>query len=69
MRQQLRFDPMNAGRLLQRLDNVVHHLQLNRVRIVAARRNEQVSDHAFAALVDEEGIAHDAAAFDRRVAR
>ena len=36
--------------------------------VAAARRNEQVADHALAALVDEERVADDAAALDRGIA-
>ena len=69
MRQQLRFNAMNSRRLLQRLDDVLRHLRFDPMRIHAARRNEQVAHHTFAALIDEEGVSHDVAALDRRIAR
>src|SRR5262249_25540347 len=68
---QLRFYAMNARRLLQSLNHVGEQASLNVVglREPFAVRDKQVSDHAFAAFVNEESITKDLAALDGGIAR
>ena len=70
MQQQLRFHPVDAGRLLQRFDDVRQQLRFHcvRVRQPASVGHEKIANHSFAALVDEKRIAADVAAFNGRVA-
>ena len=67
--QQLRLYPMDTGRLLQGLNDVLNHLRLDPGSVAATRRDKQVAHHPFAAFVDEERIANNAASLHRGVAR
>src|SRR3954470_8759972 len=71
MRQQLRFNAMNPGRLLQGFDDVGQQLQLDltRIRQASAIGDVQVADHSLAAFVYEEGIAENTPAIDCGITR
>jgi len=71
MGQQLGFDAMDAGRLLERLDDVGQKVQFHFSRVWQSRtvRNVQIADHALASFIDEKGVAEDATAIDRSVSR
>src|SRR5437879_261955 len=74
VRQQLRLDAMDAGRLLQGFDDVSKQSFFDLVAVgttgsVASRvadrvADEEVADNALILLVDKEGVAEDAAALD-----
>src|SRR5580704_13110142 len=66
MRQQLRLDAVNSGRLLQRLDHVREQFQLYlaRVRKPPAVRHKKITNHSLAAFVDKKAVAENAAAVD-----
>src|SRR6478735_8767378 len=70
MRQQLRFNAVNARRLLQGFDHVRQQAALDLLATAAiiARTNEKISDHSFTALVNKERIAEDFTARNRGVA-
>ena len=68
--QQLGFDAVNARRLLQGFDYVAEQLPFDIVGIMLlAVADVEIADHAFAAFIDEERIAEDAAAIDGGIAR
>src|SRR5437764_7614872 len=69
MRQQLRFNAVYSRRLLQGFDHVGQQSAFDflAIRAVIARADEQIADHALAALVDKERITEDFAAGDGRV--
>ena len=71
MRQQLRLHAMDAGRLLQRLDDMRKQSLLNLapVRRPASIADEQVADHALALLINEKRVAENTPALNRRIAR
>ena len=62
---------MDAGRLLQRLDDMRKQslLDLAPVRRSASIAHKQVADHALALLVNEKRVAEHAAALNGRIAR
>ncbi len=66
VRQQLRFDPVDPGRLLESFDHVGQQLEFDLARIwnTGAVRHEQIADHSLAAFIHEEAVAEDAATFD-----
>ena len=61
---------MNSGRLLQCLNHVQQQTGLHFMRIRQPSRtgDEKIAYHAFAAFVDEKGVAHDSSPLDRGVA-
>ena len=67
MQKQLRLDAMNTGRVLQGLRDMVQQT-LAQIGL-SLERSKHVSHHAFAALIDEEGVAQHLAIVDRRVSR
>src|SRR5579872_238851 len=66
MCQQLSFDAMNAGRLLQSFDYVSQQPDFDFVGVgkTLAVGDVEIADDSFAAFIDEESVAEDAAAFD-----
>ena len=71
VRQQLRFDAMDPGRLLQSFDHVRQQLKFDfvRVRNTASVRHKQIADHSLAAFIHEEAVTENAAALDGSVSR
>ena len=69
--EQLRFDAMDAGRLLQGFDHVREQpgFHFVRIRQAAAVGDKKISNHALAAFVNKKRIAEDSSAIDGRVAR
>ena len=65
MQQQLRLNSVNTGRVLQRLRHMVEQPFAEVGRRV--RRTEHVTDHAFAAFINEEGVPDDFAVVDGRI--
>src|ERR1700722_1085450 len=61
MSQQLCFNAMDAGRLLQGFDDVSQQAQFHGTRIgkAAAVRDKEIADHSLAAFIDEKRIAED----------
>jgi len=64
VREQLRFYAMHARRLLQGFKNVLDEAEFESSSILAVWSDEEVADDAFAALIDEEAVADEAASFD-----
>ena len=69
VRQQLRLDAVNAGRLLQRFDHVGQQplFDFAAVQAASAIVHKQVADHALALFVDKKGVTANTAALDGRV--
>jgi len=69
VRQQLGFDAMNAGRLLQSLDHMGQQPDLYIASICGAPavRDEKIADYPLAALINEKAVPENKAAFDRGV--
>jgi len=66
--QQLRFDPMDSGGLLQGLNHMQQESRFYFVGIGQASTvcDEQISNHALAAFVNKKSVTDDSAAFLRR---
>src|SRR5258708_28573223 len=75
VRQQLRLDAMDAGRLLQGFDDVREQSFFDLVAVRAATSvadrvaDEEIADNALILLIDKEGVAEDAAPLDGGIAR
>src|SRR5580700_6602263 len=71
VRQQLRFNTMDAGGLLQRLDHMSQKLHLDIVsgRTAPAIGDEKIADHSLAAFVNKKTVAEDAPAIDGGISR
>ena len=72
MNQQLRFDAVDAGRLLQGFDHMDQQPAFDLLRagsaISISVSHEQIADHSFITFIDEKGVAEDLAPVDGSVA-
>src|ERR1035441_475119 len=70
MRQQLRFHAMDAGRLLQRFDDVSKQAFFNLVTVgtTGSIADKKIADHSLALLVNKKRVSEDASPLDGGIA-